>query len=191
MTGSNPGIRTAAVAKKAAQRDQYVLWPDGADPGQSTGPAPEWISEPYRKFSACMCWDAMLLCAWLAGGIDSQEIDSAVKMRRETLMSIVRSDSYGRVFDHRTVNVSSANDLLNQVAEGSFLGFIDRNGRLVHAMIYVGNGMGAGCKNGCVFSGSSEAWETMDIRRFFGDDRNINGNASRRLVARAVNGQRI
>jgi hypothetical protein len=159
------GSRTAALA------DQVAM--------QRAGHA------EYGRLSGAMCWDSMLICACLAQGVNCQELQSACDSGRISLSpAIIDSDSYDRVFDLETWNVTSVNDLLN-VTPGSFIGFIRPNNQLGHAMIYIGGGFGAGNKNDCVFSsGSIIGWEKLDLRDFFGDD--AQRNAGTRMVARPV-----
>ena len=163
------GNRTAALA------DQVAM--------QGAGHA------EYGRLSGAMCWDSMLICACLAQGVNCQELQSACDSGRISISpAIMDSDNYDRVFDLETRDVTSVNDLLNAVTPGSFIGFVRPNNQLGHAMIYIGDGFGAGNKNDCVFSnGSIIGWERLDLRDFFGVD--AQSNAGTRMVARPVEGQ--
>ena len=125
-------------------------------------------------------------------GVNCEELQSACDSGRNTLTIIPDGFHYGRVFDWKTRDVSSMVELLGTVKPGSFIGFIGADNRLAHAMIYIGDGFGAGNKNDCVFSnGMNIGWQKIDLRRFFTVDAQWNGNGSRRMVARRVEGQAI
>jgi hypothetical protein len=102
----------------------------------------------------------------------------------------MQADHYERVFDAKMRDIASVAELVGTVMPRSFIGFIGANNRMVHAMIYIGDGFGGGNKNSCVFSsGKHVGWERLDLRGFFGVDAQM--NARRRMVARAVEGQII
>jgi hypothetical protein len=146
----------------------------------------------FGRLSSAMCWDAMLICAGLAQGVYCEELHSACDSGRNMLTIIPNGFNYGRVFDLKARVVSSMADLLGTVMPGSFIGFIGTDNRLGHAMIYIGDGFGAGNKNDCVFSnGAMAGWQKIDLRRFFTVDAQFNGNGGRRMWARRVEGQTI
>jgi hypothetical protein len=143
----------------------------------------------FARLSNPMCWDSMLLCAGLAQGVYCEELQSACDSGRNNL-TIMNKTDYGRVFDWKTREVRSMADLLGTVQPGSFIGFIGADNQMAHAMIYIGDGFGAGNKNDCVFgNGWNVGWQKIDLRRFFTVD--AQRNAGRRMVARRVEGQAI
>jgi hypothetical protein len=166
-----------------------------ADPGSRTAvlarDATDTRHELYDRLSACMCWDAMLICAWKARGVRNAALDDAdARGTRIGMLNIIISRQYGRVFDRNTYEVASE-DQISRIAPGSFLGFINQNDNtLAHAMIYIGGVWGVGTKNDCVFtSGNPVGWEVIDLRAFFTTDRGR--NSRRKMVARRVEGQTI
>jgi hypothetical protein len=166
--GAGYGERTATLAREAANQQHSQL---------------------YLRLSSCMCWDAMLICAGLAQGVRNARLEHACE-NNINMLQIITSAVYTRVFDQLTYDVTSEQQLAN-VAPGSFLGFIDTNtNQIAHAMIYVDGGRGAGNKNDCVFTkGASVGWELIDLKAFFGADRERNRH--RKMVARPVTGQQI
>jgi hypothetical protein len=143
----------------------------------------------FARLSNPMCWDSMLLCAGLAQGVYCEELQSACDSGRNNL-TIMNKTHYGRVFDYKTREVRSMVELLGTVKPGSFIGFIGADNLMAHAMIYIGDGFGAGNKNDCVFSnGLNIGWQKIDLRRFFTID--AQRNAGRKMVARPVEGQSI
>jgi hypothetical protein len=164
---ANPGNRTAVLARNATDR-QHKL---------------------YNWLSACMCWDAMLICACLADGVRNSGLKDACQ-KEKVMLTIINSRQYQRVFDRQTYDVASE-DQINGIDPGSFLGFINQNDNtLAHAMIYIGSGCGVGTKNDCVFtSGAPVGWEVIDLRAFFTTD--SHRNSHRKMVARPVEGQTI
>jgi hypothetical protein len=66
----------------------------------------------YGRLSGAMCWDSMLICACLAQGVNCQELQSACDSGRISISpAIMDSDSYDRVFDLETRNVTSVDEV--------------------------------------------------------------------------------
>jgi hypothetical protein len=142
----------------------------------------------YSLLSSAMCWDAMLLCAGIAQGVNCADLQPYCDSRRIGF-NIINRHNRRRVFDEAsTQDITSVAQMLNTVTPGSFIGFIRPNDEIGHAMIYIGNGFAAGNKNDCVFSaGSMFGWERLDLRDFFGVDAARNPGTG--MVARPVEGQ--
>jgi hypothetical protein len=167
--GSTPGERTAEFAILNADRKEHI----------------------YAKLSARMCWDAALLCAWSVKGINCSDVDLA-----KVAYTVVTDNgrSYGRIFvDEGNHEVTSAGQLL-QLPKGAMIGFVHKTGTkaLRHVMIHIGNGWGAGNKNGCVLRAGKEiGWEKLDMAKFFFDDAQYDANGQTKMIYMPVTGQTI
>jgi hypothetical protein len=166
------GARTADVARKAADPILSVNYgglptPRGVTPFQVSDQL-HWANV-QQTLSRYNCWNAMLVCAHLANGIRSQAVEFAYQAQRSDL-GIITSDNYHLVFDDQTRQIVSYQQLVQYAPVGSFIGFV-RGQILMHAMIYLGNGWGAGTANGCLFSRARSGWEMINLDEFF-DSRN-------------------
>lgn len=159
---STPAKRVRALAEKMGECGAAF------EAGTLRGPQ-EML---YRKLSGLMCWDAALLCAWAAKGIDS----ASISLTRASF-NVVENCSPDKLFAKKT-KVNSAAELM-AMPEGCFVGFINNaTGKLRHVMLHTTNGMGAGSKSGCIFSKSRNAWEVLDMGQFFfSDSKNNTGNS--------------
>ncbi len=180
---SDPGRRTADFAAKAASPTAMTSYQ-----GLSTKviDSLSW-SKHNDKLSSYMCWDAMLACAWYANGIASQAVETALQADKSDF-GIVNSQSAGRVFDNQSVDITSLQQLVGEIAPGSFIGFF-RGDTLIHAMIYIERARGAGTKNGCIFSDCKPNWCELDLTRIFRTDGKNHPDVT--MKARSVVGQKI
>jgi len=169
----SPGDRTAALA--------LACVPPGTHHGETRG--------LYERLSNLQCWDAMLLCAWMAKGIHSSAIEEA---RDAKALGILENQDFGRVFGPGAKRVNSAWELV-LVPKGAMVGFVHNKTRnLRHAMIHVGRGWGCGNKNDCILrSGHTIGWEKLDMQAFFGADARFNGNDMTSMFVVPVTGQTI
>ncbi len=160
-SGVTPGQRTAALAVSLGNSRAGFMT------GTLTGP--DLLL--YQKLSGHMCWDAALLCAWAAKGIESPSINLT-----SPAFGIALATDSARIFGvgAMTNPLSLVPNLaaLQALPVGCFIGFL-RPGALSfrHCMIQTGQGMGAGNKNDCIFAaGHTVGWETLDMGSFFGAD---------------------
>lgn len=173
------GTRTAALALRAA-REQHIA-------------APGMAKNLYRRLSALICWDAAMICAWIARGVDLipppglTQLESDVYYHNASLLDLVTRNSYGNLFTQPgSVNSAAA---ISGIPDGSFIGFVNQQGKLEHVMLYVGNGLAAGANNACIFAKLCVGgWEVLDLNYFFKSAAFKNGS---RMIFTRVFGQTI
>jgi hypothetical protein len=112
---------------------------------------PVWV-----ELSNEMCWDAVVSCAYKAGGLSRDEFTG--------LYRHITIDNYARYVSRTDPVVRNAADM-RTVPPGAFLGFVDcSTNRLAHAMLCVGHGYAAGTKNKCIAEmGKPIGWEILDL----------------------------
>src|SRR5690606_3431423 len=171
--GSTPGKRVRALAEGMGECRKAFM--------TNTLSGPRLML--YQKLSSLMCWDAALLCAWAAKGIDSPSISLTGKS-----FGIVEDGSPDKLFPTRK-KVNSAAELM-LMPEGCLVGFINNStGKLRLVMRHASNGMGAGNKSGCIFSDSKDVWEVIDMGQFFFKDSHKNSGTS--IIYEPVKGQTV
>ena len=171
--GATPGARARALAESMGKSKAAFK--------AGTLNGPELML--YQKLSSLMCWDAALLCAWAAKGIESGSISLA-----GGASGIVQNGSPNPLFAN-SKPVKTAAELM-AMPDGCFVGFINTaNGELRHVMLHTTNGHGAGNKSGCIFSDSENCWEELDMGQFFFKDAGNNVNTS--IIYTPTNGQTL
>ncbi len=141
----------------------------------------------YQRLSLLQCWDAALLCAWSANGIQCAQVNMTASG-----FGVIQVNSFSRLFGANPAKVPSIGHLMN-LPRGCFIGFV-RKGVLRHVMLHIGQGFGAGNKNDCVLkSGKSVGWEKLDMADFFrpGKSADHNNNKETDMIYIAVNGQTV
>jgi hypothetical protein len=136
----------------------------------------------YNHVSPMMCWDAALYCAWKVGAIHT----SAINERPRTSSGILGPNHYDHFFTD-TTPIEEAD--VAGLPKGCMLGFIDNTGRLIHVMIYTGNGKAVGSNNGSVFGQEYNAFQKLDLADFFSSDARTQRGIT--MVAQPLTGQRV
>jgi hypothetical protein len=135
--------------------------------------APGMTKNLYRHLSGMICWDAAMMCAWLADAIDINpplnlsDIERRVYHYNTTpTFNIVDTQSYNNLFT-RPIPVNTVGAALSMQI-GSFIGFVNAQNGLKHVMLYCGNGLAAGTNNGCIYDPlPTGGWEVLDLIPFF------------------------
>jgi hypothetical protein len=184
--GATPAARVVALARELGNA--------GADffAGNALSLTADHL---FRLASRLMCWDAALLCAWAAKGIDCNLNPLA------NGFDVVTAADYSRIFGQNPwanpANVAADVNQLRAMPLGCFVGFVGGpNGDgvrvLRHCMIHTGNGIGAGNKSDCVLRAAhSVGFELVDMAPFFGADNDLNENATTTVIFVPITGQVI
>ncbi len=179
--GATPGERVAALAQTLGNARAAFM--NGTLGGTDL--------MLYQKLSSLQCWDASLLCAWAAKGIDSAAIDmNASNFNLCTIADCSRIFG-ANALNNAAIRVADA-AAMRGLPPGCFIGFLRTNGAHLfrHCMLHIGNGIGAGNKSDCVLSaGNTVGWEILDMTAAFGTDLALNANT--RIVYTACTGQTI
>jgi hypothetical protein len=181
--GATPAERTRLLAGDMA--DARADFVNGGLGGPRLG--------MYQRLSLLQCWDASLLCAWAAKGIECDEMNLAAAM-----FTVVTAQDYTRIFGDNVLNdpqrVVRTADEMRAMPGGCFVGFISNQAPylLRHCMLHLTDGIGAGNKSDCVLTDAhTVGWERLDMTHFFGKDADHSTNATTTVVYAPVTGQHI
>lgn len=111
---------------------------------QLAGDATDYNHSLYMELSSTMCWDAVKLCATMAG----------FPLHTCNAQHGLVSQSDRRI---------DGPEALIHLPTGHAIGFFD-NERLIHVMLGTGGGHAAGNKNNCIGIGNSVGWESLNLR---------------------------
>lgn len=132
--------------------------------------ARETYGRDVQRVGKLQCWDAVLDCLQMAGGI--------TKGQRVDLARTPWIEDFSRVIPPHATLVRNAEEM-RRVPAGAFIGFIEvlppnayyralgqslGERGLKHAMLSLGDGWAAGIKNACVgLSEGDGTWECLDV----------------------------
>lgn len=179
--GQAPGARVAALAGEAATGLARFM----------AGTLSGVDLLLFQNLSAPQCWDAALYCAWAAKGVECANLRVN---GNPSNFGVTSAQDYSRMFGPAPRPGVATAAQMRAMPAGCFVGFVGHNGDLRHAMLHIGNGIGAGNKSGCVLSdanGSGFGWEQLDMTHFFGKDQALNSNATTAVIYMPCTGQMI
>ena len=135
--------------------------------------APGMTQNLYRLISGMTCWDAAMMCAWLAQAIDLDPRpdlraigERAYNRNIAPNFNLVDTNHYNNLFE-RPIPVNNVGEAVS-MRIGSFIGFLNAQNGLKHVMLYCGHGLAAGSNNACIYDPlPTGGWEVLDLISFF------------------------
>lgn len=136
----------------------------------------------FNRVNSSMCWDAAIVCAWTAGGVECERLAEDETSTTGLIESGMPGKFY-KLFPQPWQYVEDAIQL-RELPVGCFIGFLKPENvvdpetkvtstapKLAHVMLHTQDRFGAGTKNRCVLKdGKDISWEILDISLFFTED---------------------